>query len=123
LEKQGDLGTNFYQREMVSVAVRNPIRFIADRWNFFFDSWKEGDVAQSFLLALLFIWTQVLAVRLLLRGQLVALLWLFAPLALVLPSIIGHFEIRYLLPIKLLFLSAPFLQITLKRLENEARVI
>jgi len=108
---------------MVSVAVRNPIRFIADRWNFFFDSWKEGDVAQSFLLALLFIWTQVLAVRLLLRGQLVALLWLFAPLALVLPSIIGHFEIRYLLPIKLLFLSAPFLQITLKRLENEARVI
>jgi len=118
LEKQGDLGTSFYQREMVSVAMRNPIRFIDDRWNYFFESWKEGDAVQSLLLALLFIWTQVLAVRLLLRGQLVALLWLLAPLALVLPSLIGHFEIRYLLPIKLLFLSAPFLHLWLARTSN-----
>jgi len=123
LEKQGDLGTKFYQREMISVAVRNPIQFITDRWNFFFESWKESDAVQSLILALLFIWTQVLAVRLLIRGQLVALLWLLTPLALVLPSLIGHFEIRYLLPIKLLFLSAPFLQLSLTRLKNEARAI
>lgn len=118
LEKQGDLGTNFYQREMISVAARNPTQFAADRWNFFFESWKEGDAAQSLLLALLFIWTQVLAIRLLIRGQLAALLWILTPVALVLPSIIGHFEIRYLLPIKLLFLTAPFLQIWLRRVNN-----
>lgn len=125
----GAFTSDQFKSEALAVIRERPLDYMKDRAYFIASGWsssESGNVNQSrailqgviFLLG--FIFVNVIAFVLTFRGRIWALFWPLASLYILAPLMIGHVEVRYLIPLKLLVLTSPFLWVALKRSSGQA---